>query len=486
MSLVMETLPLMLEALLEPVMAEQPAGLFNEEDETYQTIDQEMIKLGGLREGTLDWSYVDEASRQYLHAQCKHFRIAGHLMTTRLREKTWAAWIEAAGLLAGLVERYWETSYPKPGPTGYPAKRKQVSLLIHRLTTSLAELHSGSLTETHRQAAQRALDTLQHSAPKAALDMASLTRLEAQLSKLIEQAQRPKPEPVPVPKAPGQSGGQALSPEYFSARNDLQLGNERESRHTLLKVADFVSQQDAYDPVGYQLRRFALWSGILSVPAVKREQRTELMCVPLDIVQDYLESLASNRIDPPLLQRVEKSVVSSPFWIRGSWIAASIAARLEMSDAAAAIRHATVRFVRRLPTLHDLRFSDGTTFIDTDTHTWLSGADAHDAQAAATLEFADLRSELMTQLDTEGVEVVLRRLQDIQAEYSAPRQRCYATVMAADVLASRGLSWLANDLYASVRQTMQATTADQWEPDMHNHLVQRGQSAAAITHGSKV
>jgi len=33
--------------------------------------------------------------------------------------------------------------------------------------------------------------------------------------------------------------------------------------------------------------------------------------------------------------------------------------------------------------------------------------------------------------------VVLLRLQEMQAAYRAPRQRCYATVIAADLLAAR-------------------------------------------------
>lgn len=473
-----------LDEVLLPVSAQHPAGFFDEEDETFQAIDQEMVKLGGLREPSLDWAYIDEASRQFLTVQCKHYRIVSHLVTALLRSKDWADWAQTLALITGMVSNYWETAYPKPGPTGYLFKRKMIGAQIERVTAALDDLSTAGFAAAHHQAAQASIDVLQASAVKTGLDVPTLTRLETQLAKLAAKAQLP-PEPAPAPKAPGQHGGQTLSPEFFSTKNDMQLGNERESRRTLLNVADFVNQHDQYDPAGYQLRRFALWSTILSAPAIKREQRTELMCVPVDIVRGYQENLASNSIDPGLLQRVEKSVASSPFWVRGSLLAAMIATRLEMKEVAAAIRYATERFVRRIPTLRDLQFSDGAAFIDADTQIWLSGADAVEPVADTTPEYAALRSELLAQLDTEGVEVVLRRLQDIQTKYSTPRQRCYATVMAADVLASRGLSWLANGLYASVSQIMHNTSAEQWEPDMYTHLIQRGQSPAVIPHGSK-
>ncbi|MDF6002618.1 type VI secretion system ImpA family N-terminal domain-containing protein [Pseudomonas aeruginosa] len=69
--------------------------------------------------------------------QCKHFRIAGHLVTARLREHSWRGWSEAPGVLAGMVSCYWETGHPKPGPTGYLVKRRMVALWVERLSDAL-------------------------------------------------------------------------------------------------------------------------------------------------------------------------------------------------------------------------------------------------------------------------------------------------------------------------------------------------------------
>ncbi len=473
--------PLDLDALLRPLDEKQPAGCFDEEEETFQGIEHEMVKLGGLQETSIDWPYVDEASRQYLGAHCKHFRVAGHLIAARLRTRSWLHWAESAGLLAGMVERYWESSQPKPGPRGFLQKRKLVAMLVDRLGQSLPLLDEKTYTQAHQAAAQNAFDRLQAHAAAAQLDVSMLSHLEGLMQRRVEDTRFP--EPVVLQPSSGQQGGRAINETFFSATETLRPGDERESRRSLLAIAEFINQQDAYDPTGYQLRRFALWAHLRAAPPAKREQLTELMCVPADTEEAYREAIATNSVNPALLQRVEKSVTNSPYWIRGSFFAAGIASRLEMPEVAEAIRLVSERFLLRIPALADLRFADGRAFADGETLGWLGGADARRAIAVVPLEYADLRSELAHQLDTEGVEPVLRRLQDHQARSAGPRQRCHATVMAADLLQTRGLHWLANELYANASRVMQSVTVDEWEPELFQHLAKHTSLTQANEHG---
>nr|WP_230849751.1 type VI secretion system domain-containing protein [Pseudomonas monteilii] len=69
-----------------------------------------------------------------------------------------------------------------------------------------------------------------------------------------------------------------------------------------------------------------------------------------------------------------------------------------------------------------------------------------------------------------GVEPVLLRLQGMQAQLHSPRERCHSTVIAADLLAARGVVWLAQDLCAGVARAMQETTASAWEPEVFQRL----------------
>lgn len=471
MSLVIDVPPGIVALLLAPIDPQQPAGYFDVEDETYQAIDQEMVKLGGLHETRIDWPYIDEAARQYLATQCKHFRIIAHLQTVWLRTRQWAQWADALCLLAGMVEQYWDSAHPKPGPTGYLAKRKQVKALLQRLSDALPTLDQLSFNPAYQALAELALTRLHSRVEAAQLDQSDLDRLHQTLVKRTMQAMEP-PSGNSVRGSRPQADA-ALTPAFLSSSNPVPAGNEREQRRAVLNMAEWVNQQDVYDPTGYQLRRFGLWAHLHAAPSVTRDRRTELTAVPRDIVASYEDALASNAIDPGLLLRIEKSVSAAPYWLRGSFLAASVAARLEMNEVADGIRQACARFVRRVPALMELCFSDGTVFVDAPTLAWLTGTDGAESSGSPVQEYAGLRDELVTQLNQEGVEVVLLRLQEMQAAYRAPRQRCYATVIAADLLAARGLAWLASDLCANVARVMQATPAAQWEPDLYQKLLEQ-------------
>lgn len=465
MSLVIDVPVDIVALLLIPIDSEQPAGHFDVEDETYQAIDQEMVKLGGLRESDIDWPYIDEASRQYLETQCKHWRILGHLQVVWLRTRQWARWADALGLLAGMVELYWDSAYPKPGPTGYLNKRKQVQRLLEDLGQVLPSLDRSSFAPAYQAAAQLALENLRRCAEGAKLDSAPLDALQRQLSKYSEPV-------AAIELTRATTSNSVLDSAFFTTPKPQAPSNEREQRRALLSMAEQINLQDPYDPTGYQLRRFGLWSHLRTAPPITRDRRTELTAVPKDIVDGYQDALNHNTLDPNLLARLEKSVCASPYWLRGSYLAAQVASRLAMEEAGAGIRQTCERFVCRLPALLELCFSDGTPFVDAQTQAWITGADQAQTTGSPVQEYASLRDELTTQLNTEGVEVVLLRLQELHATHDAPRQRSYATVIAADLLASRGLSWLADDLYASVARLMRDTTAHGWEPELYKRVAQ--------------
>lgn len=464
--------PFDLDAVLAPVDEKYPAGAFDEEDNAFQEIDHEMVKLGGLQEANLDWRFVDEASREYLIRQCKHFRIAGHLATARLRESSWRGWSEALGLLAGMVCFYWETGHPKPGPTGYLAKRRMVALWVERLSDALPKLPADDMERAEQEAARRSMDRLQAWAEDAKLDVSMLTRLETLFTRRVEETRLPTTNPIQAMDAA--DGGRPISEAYFSARAPTaKLGDERESKRTLLAVADFINEQNAYDPTGYLLRRFALWGRLTTAPTAKHDQRTELMGVPLGTVETYREALATNDINPVLLQRVEKSVANSPYWLQGSFLAAALAQRMEMPEVASAIRLAVERLVLRMPGLKALQFSDGRQFVDGETLTWLSGVNEQPIAATEGREYAALRDELSGLLEGQGVEHVLKRLEQLQTDAEDPRHRCHMLTIAADLVAARGFTWLADGLYDSAHRLLDGSSIAAWEPALHNHLMAR-------------
>ncbi len=472
-----------IESLLAPISGASPAGVFDAEDELYLAIDLEMVKLGGLHAATLDWSFVESSAIHYLQARCKHFRILGHLMSAWLRHQQWQGWIRSIQLLAGMTELHWTSLFPQPGPTGLSARKRLYTALGQRLLQSLKHLQPDSHTGAGATQATEAVAALQRAERHHTIGASVAALLLPALERAIEHAERaPFQPPRPTRSASPQPVRDALGKEFFSASRELPLGNEREIRAACLKLADHINQQDGFDPTGYLLRRRALWAGIHGTPPARADGRTEMMNVPADISIEYQDALMGGPCSPALLMRIERSVASCPYWLRGSFLSASIAQRLEMPMVAVVIRSAVGRFAQRLPMLRDLLFSDGSPFIDAETLGWIGGDDDSDrcGVAGKAVTLARMHAELLDQQkDGQSMESILLGLQARRPGKQSLRERAYSSAAAADLFHARGLASLAQDLYAGVAQTMSSHAANEWEPDLFSHVTARsGRSEA--------
>ncbi len=472
-----------IESLLAPIAGASPAGAFDAEDELYLSIDLEMVKLGGLHAATLDWSFVESSATHYLQLRCKHLRIVGHLMNAWLRHQQWQGWIRSIQLLAGMTELHWTSVFPQPGPAGLPARKKLYEALGQRLLQSLKHLQPDSHSSAGATQATEAVAALERAEHRHAIDASVAEVLIPALGRAIEHAERaPFQPPRPARSASPQPMRDALGKEFFSESRQLPLGSEREIRAACLKLADHINQQDGFDPTGYLLRRRALWAGIHGTPPARADGRTEMMNVPADISMEYQDALMGGPCSPALLMRIERSVASCPYWLRGSFLSASIAQRLEMPMVAVVIRSAVGRFAQRLPMLRDLLFSDGSPFIDAETLGWISGDDDGDRCGAAgkAVTLARMHAELLDQQqDGQSMESILLGLQARQRGQKTLRERAYSSAAAADLFHARGLASLAQDLYAGVALTMSSHAANEWEPDLFSHVTARsGRSEA--------
>lgn len=466
-----------IKSLLAPISESSPTGIFDENDDLFIGLEDEMIKLGSLQSATIDWEKVQKDSILYLTTKCKHIRVAGYLIQSILKQKQWSSWGSACNFLSAFCETYYESCFPRPGEKGLNAKHKQISILIKRFKDSFdeaSEENNGVSKDTqakiqpHLEKLHQVLTQLQ-CAPD---DIETLAGLLYKLEKLgTSPAPAPKASPAPAQSKSTQGG---INTDYFTPSTSAipAIANERELRKTLLAIAEAATQSDAYDPTGYMLRRYALWASISSSPIVTKDNKTELMPVSAETAHEYQDALDANRLDPVLLQKVEKSVTSSIYWFKGSYYACQIAKQLEMEEVANAIWHATVRFVRRVPVLLKLQFCDGTPFADEITQEWLAQSPISSQKSGASVDtdYAKLQDQLNKTMEKDGVEAVLKALQKYQISDHTPRQKCQLMKITADLMAQRGLNWLSEELYLRIEQNMANTIAAQWEPELYQQV----------------
>lgn len=189
---------------------------------------------------------------------------------------------------------------------------------------------------------------------------------------IVSAASPPAPitSAVPVPAAPA-APGQPVSPptppseERLAARNELVAATR--------KYVFLAHKEDPADPTPWRFLRLALWGRVAALPPSERNQ-THLP--PPD--SDRLEALngllrADKCLDAAL--RAEELFVDSLFCLDAQALTDAALSRLgpAFAPAAAAVREETARFVRRLPGLDQLSFSDGSPFASPAAQAWLRG-----------------------------------------------------------------------------------------------------------------
>jgi type VI secretion system protein VasJ len=244
----------------------------------------------------------------------------------------------------------------------------------------------------------------------------------------------------------------------------LDPGNERATRQSLLKVADLLTNSEPANALGYQMRRYAIWQNITSVPPTRDGKRTDLAAVSADRVAEYREAL-DKAPDAELWQRIEQSLSVSPFWLDGHWLSAQVASALGYESCANAIRDSLKHVVERLPKLTELTFNDGTAFLGKNAGEWLwsgpSGEVSGGSSASPWEQAYERARELISQ---KGLGVAMQLMEDGLVDAREPRDRFYWRLANARLLRDAGLKTLATQHIQDLREQIRGQLLDDWEP----------------------
>ena len=440
----------MVESLLQPCAGKSPSGVCDEGDERFEQLEQRMMMYGSLHRDKIDWQTVETLCREILRTQCKHFKVAVHLVTCWLHQGELKGLADSLSLLAGLIDRYWRNGYPDPGDAGITRRRRFVDQALKRLEQALAKRQKQGLS--HAQGQQLAAGAVQLA------EQLKRRRLDSPLSKL--------PEQLAALSAPAADTAAKASPSVAAtAANDST--DQRQRKKQVLALAEQIRTEQPDDPLAYQLRRYALWRGIQAVPPLDDQGESELLPPPEDWLSDYQERLDAGRVDDALLQRIEQSLTVSPFWLSGSLLAARVAQQLGYWRVADDIQQQLQRFVQRLPKLTEARFKGGRRFLEGQTN----AAGSRPPEAAQTPNAPQaLQSDIDQLYAEQGIAAVLEALETHRRAASSPRESCYLTLLAGEKMAQAGLNGLLQALIDATAQQVAGMPVAEWEPDYLTRL----------------
>lgn len=457
--------------VLAPLDGESGVGDALGDDVVLEFLENEIMKIGSLAHSDIDWPKVESEALKILSDRSKDLKVLGFLMLSLQRGGDGERFALSLFLLHRVLDSWWEQAWPYPGAKGKRARKMMFTQMLQRAAKSIEGLDFDGSVGDGRGFCLALAGKLIGQAETLELpddSLLDLKRAVENLPRVNESATSPEPEsssPTPVAtERPASISAQSLG------ALTLDPGNERATRQSLLQVADLLTENEAASPLGYRMRRYAIWQSITSVPPTRDGKRTDLAAVSADRVADYRE-LLEKAPDNELWQRIEQSLSVSPFWLDGHWLSAQVASALGHEACAEAIREDLKGFVERLPQLPELTFSDGTSFLGQDAADWLWAAPSRVASGGGGANPWELAYDQARELvSTKGLAAAMALIEQGLGEAREPREQFYWRLTHARLLRDAGLKTLATQQIHDLQQQVQGRVLEDWEPALIKQL----------------
>ncbi|EMP54910.1 hypothetical protein MSNKSG1_13292 [Marinobacter santoriniensis NKSG1] len=460
------------EQVLEPIAGEDGVGEALEEDATLEFLEDEIMKVGSLAHNDIDWPKVESEALKLLADRSKHLKVFGFLLLALQRGGNGERFALSLYLLHRVLDSWWTQAWPYPGEKGKRARRMIFTQMLQRAEKGVGCLSFDGGAGDGRSYCLGLLSALVGQAERQGLPDELLLDIKRSIEKLetvgASGAGGTEPQIAATNSSAARSREAESRPVPTASLGQLTLdpGDERATRQSLLKVAELLTASEPDSPLGYRMRRYAIWLGVTSAPPSRDGKRTDLAAVSGDRVAEYRETL-ERAPDLSLWQRVEQSLSVSPFWLDGHWLSARIASALGNEPCAEAIREALREFVERLPQIPELAFNDGTPFLGEEAAGWLwaspstgstGGADANPWDKA----YEQARELLSQNALNDAMQLMEQGLSDARE----PRERFYWRLSNARILRDAGMASLAAHQIEDMRHQIQGRVLEEWEPGL--------------------
>ena len=454
--------------LLENLPEDKLTSVLKDDNPDWEYIDGDMLKLGSLAHSQLDIPEIQRRGLTLLASKSKDFRLLTHLLRTLQHA---GDPLLALRLLALYVEHYWTVAAP-----GMAHKKRFAAQVIKRFEAGISGFAENAAA-TQRdlllgELAKLALLWQDNNATELAQATDDVAALYMRAFRDSEPAETPVAAQSAVASVPLSTVPVASAPAPSSVAPapvmNIDSHDDKAWRDTLLKVAAILCERQPDVPLGYRLRRHALWLAITSAPQAESNGRTPLAAFPADMMDDYQARL--NNADMTLWQQVEKSALLAPYWFDGHYLSAQVAQRLGYTAVAEAIHEEAIGFLTRLPQLSTLLFNDHTPFISSQTKQWMT-ASPSSAQPVSAQQSGEEWQNALACFTEQGLEAALRYLDTLPE--GSPRDQFYRQYFGAQLMDDAGMAKMAQQQFRMLFNTGLRIVLAEWEPSLLEQLEQK-------------
>jgi type VI secretion system protein VasJ len=455
-------------AYLAPVPGTSPAGSPARFDPEYQAIAAEVAKLDALAGPSVDWNVVERGGSELLQSRTKDLVLAAYLAQALHVTRGLDGLITGTVLLAGILDRYWDTL--QPDAKRMRGRANALQWFLERAVPALEAMPEGSASEAQAEALEvasaRLADVTRQRMGDAAPGFGSFRAALARLRPVLAAAEGASPGAIgPGPRA----GPASESPSPVSFGGGEPRDVLEKVGAVLVDLASRMREAGKTDPAGYRTARVGLWLHLDASPAVSGG-RTRIPAPPSALLQ-RLALLQENQQWAALLEEAESALPRQRFALdlqRFTWMALQ-GLGADHDGARAAVVTEVRGLLARMPSLPTLSFSDGTGLADARTKAWIDEVVlARPAPARAsgpepdgvTPAFEDARRML-----SEGrVAEALEGLRVATAQLRPGRARFLARLDIARAYAGAGLTALALGTYRGLEAEVLEHGLEVWEP----------------------
>lgn len=496
-----------------PIPGDNPAGSEAKYEPEYEAVLAEIDKLGSATQGgAISWPVVAEKAEAVLANKSKDLLIAAYLAVAWQEIRGAEGLRDALTLFSGLFTNFWETAFPplarlRRRTNAFDWWHERALAFLQNPDKNSQPLPAVFLNELEEKLGE--LDRLVGDLMPDALPLRDMNEPLRRLPVLPEE-KPPEPEPSPpaavpevqpapektpvqppeaatpapeaappaVPPSPPQEvSTPATSPvspdEEFAASRKNFI--EAASRYALLS-----HRVDVRNPEPWQLVRMALWAKVQTLPPADKGQT---MLPPPDAM--HLSSLHSLLTAGKQLEAAlggEDFFPSALFCLDLQYLIDRALDELgsDYAEAQARVRMECGRFVRRLPGVELLTFSDGTPFAAPETRTWLQNLaePAFAASSAASISAvsaprpaggnaggeADILAQAEELFQKKQLDAALQLLENAQG--MSPADNLILQVGELRLLCRAGEKTVAAALAQSLLETLDKRDLDNWNPPL--------------------
>lgn len=476
----------------KPISPDAPAGADASYEPEYESLQREIDKLAIVSEAgeAPDWKLAASLAATILSEKSKDLKVAAYLSEALTRTRQIDGMAQGTHVLRDMVETYWDGLFPtKKRMRG---RMNALNWWLDKGKAFFASYEPDPLPPETVAALKDDLDALDKALAEKSDEAPPLFSLIESTGRLPVQEPEPAPEPQPSeeaarpgPDSTGSSGATGTGAPQTSAGQASSTGpagsadqarEQLKSGLDLLFSASYALQkEDPKAPAPYRLVRLAAWLPLAGAPPAANGKT--MIPPPPSNARTALEQALSANNYQAAIENAESKVLEFRFWLDLSRISAQGLRSLGEDYQAAldALETETALFVRRMPGVENLTFSDGTPFADEKTKLWLSGlgraagGGAGQPGAASGGEGSEVDGAMAKARElaakNQAVSAVVL-LQDKLGSAKSGRLRLTWRIGLAEILMASGSPESARPIIEQILSDMDEHKLDDFDPDL--------------------